>query len=101
MTSLRVTCVSGRRGEATWLWRALVGPPLRARHVSREQITLVEGLPALSLDALTSAALRSQADIGTASVPVPLHLPDGRHGVSRRDCDMIPAETAPGDGNER
>lgn len=96
MTSLRVTSVSGRRGEATWLWRALVGPPLRARDLSREQITLVEGLPALSLDALTSAALRSQPDIGTASVPVPLHLPDGRHGVSRRDCDMIPGRDGTG-----
>ena len=98
-TSLRVTGVSGRRGEVTWLWRALAGPPPRARHVSREQIAPVQGLPALSPDALTSAALRDRSDIVTARVPVPLHLPDGRHGVSRRDCDKIPAGTAPGDGN--
>src|SRR5580692_1976074 len=45
------------------LWRLLVGPPLRARDVSREQITPVEGLPALSLDALTSVAYGPEAII--------------------------------------
>jgi hypothetical protein len=34
----------------------LAGPPLRALDVSREQITPVEGLSALSLDAFTSVA---------------------------------------------
>ena len=38
------------------LWHVLVGPPVRARDVSRGQITPVEGLSALSLDALTSVA---------------------------------------------
>jgi len=32
----------------TSLWRALAGPPQRARDVPREQITPVEGLPTLS-----------------------------------------------------
>src|SRR5712692_9091400 len=45
------------------LWRFLVGPPLRARDVSREQITPVEGLSALSLDALTSVAYGPEAII--------------------------------------
>src|SRR5579871_5037671 len=49
----------GRRGGVAGLaslWRVLVGPPLRARDLSREQITPIEGLSALSLDALTSVA---------------------------------------------
>jgi amino acid transporter len=45
------------------VWRFLVGPPLRARDVSREQITPAEGLPALSLDALTSVAYGPEAII--------------------------------------
>src|SRR5260370_8124037 len=45
------------------VWRLLVGPPLRARDVSREQITPAEGLPALSLDALTSVAYGPEAII--------------------------------------
>ena len=45
------------------VWRFVVGPPLRARDVSREQITPVEGLPALSLDALTSVAYGPEAII--------------------------------------
>ena len=45
-----------RAGRAAAIWHVLVGPPLRARDVSREQITPVEGLSALSLDALTSVA---------------------------------------------
>ena len=53
MTSLEVP---GGRGAMARLWRVLVGPPLRARDLSREQITPVEGLSALSLDALTSVA---------------------------------------------
>ena len=43
------------------IWHVLVGPPLRARDVSREQITPVEGLSALSLDALTSIAYGPEA----------------------------------------
>jgi amino acid transporter len=45
------------------VWRSLVGSPLRARDVSREQITRGEGLSALSLDALTSVAYGPEAII--------------------------------------
>ena len=41
----------------------LVGPPLRTREVGKEQITPVEGLSALSLDALTSVAYGPEAII--------------------------------------
>jgi len=54
---------SGGRGAAPGLWRLLVGPPLRVRDLTREQITPVEGLPALSLDALTSVAYGPEAII--------------------------------------
>ncbi len=54
--------ISGRISAAS-AWRFLVGPPLRARDVSREQLTPVEGLPALSLDALTSVAYGPEAII--------------------------------------
>ena len=50
------------------LWRVLVGPPLRARDLVREQITPVEGLPALSLDALTSVAYGPEAIIVVLAV---------------------------------
>src|SRR5260370_15988605 len=49
-------------------WRCLVGPPLRARDISREQITPAEGLPALSLDALTSVAYGPEAIIAVLAV---------------------------------
>jgi amino acid transporter len=61
----------GRRGGVAGLaslWRVLVGPPLRARDLSREQITPVEGLPALSLDALTSVAYGPEAIIAVLAV---------------------------------
>jgi amino acid transporter len=45
------------------LWRLLIGPPLQARQVSSEEITPVEGLSALSLDALTSVAYGPEAII--------------------------------------
>src|SRR5579863_5875780 len=44
-------------------WRVLVGQPLRASEVSKEQISSTEGLPALSLDALTSVAYGPEAII--------------------------------------
>ena len=44
------------------------GPPLRARDVSREQITPVEGLSALSLDALTSIAYGPEAILAVLAV---------------------------------
>ena len=50
------------------LWRVLVGPPVRARDVSREQITPVERLSALSLDALTSVAYGPEAIIAVLAV---------------------------------
>jgi hypothetical protein len=60
--------VPGGRGGLASVWRVLVGPPLRARDVSREQITPVEGLPALSLDALTSVAYGLEAIIVVLAV---------------------------------
>jgi amino acid transporter len=59
---------SGTRPAAAGVWRFLVGPPLRARDVSKEQITPVEGLPALSLDALTSVAYGPEAIIVVLAV---------------------------------
>jgi amino acid transporter len=44
-------------------WRVLIGRPLRASEMSGEQITPLEGLPALSLDALTSVAYGPEAII--------------------------------------
>ena len=41
----------------------MIGPPLRARQISQEEITPVEGLSALSLDALTSVAYGPEAII--------------------------------------
>jgi amino acid transporter len=60
--------VSGTRPAGRVVWRFLVGPPLRARDVSREQITPAEGLPALSLDALTSVAYGPEAIIAVLAV---------------------------------
>src|SRR5580704_15214489 len=47
-----------RGGAATGLWNALIGPPKRASHdgSGKDRITPVQGLSALSLDALTSVA---------------------------------------------
>jgi amino acid transporter len=50
------------------VWRLLIGPPLRAREVSRERITPVKGLSALSLDALTSVAYGPEAIIVVLAV---------------------------------
>ncbi len=44
-------------------WALLVGRPLRTTETSKEQITPVEGLSALSLDALTSVAYGPEAII--------------------------------------
>jgi hypothetical protein len=57
-----------RPGLAASLWRTLVGPPLRSRELAREQITPVEGLPAPSLDALTSVAYGPEAIIAVLAV---------------------------------
>jgi amino acid transporter len=57
-----------RSGRAAAIWHVLVGPPLRARDASREQITPVEGLSALSLDALTSIAYGPEAILAVLAV---------------------------------
>jgi hypothetical protein len=85
MTSLRVTdgSAAGSRGHAgIWLWRVLVGPPLRASDASKEQITPAEGSPTLSLDALTSVVSRQEAiivvlavaDAGTLHLVLPITI---------------------------
>jgi amino acid transporter len=45
------------------VWTVLIGRPLRASETSKEKITPVEGLSALSLDALTSVAYGPEAII--------------------------------------
>jgi amino acid transporter len=45
------------------VWTVLIGRPLRASETSKERITPVEGLSALSLDALTSVAYGPEAII--------------------------------------
>jgi len=49
----------GLLGRATW--QLMIGRPLRTSEVSREAISPVQGLPALSLDALTSVAYGPEA----------------------------------------
>jgi hypothetical protein len=70
-------------GRAAAIWHVLVGPPLRARDVSREQITPVEGLSALSLDAshnhldtVLTRALRDRPDVIVARVPMRVRAGD-------------------------
>ena len=50
-------------GTASGVWHLLVGPPRTARGSGKERITPVEGLSALSLDALTSVAYGPEAII--------------------------------------
>ncbi len=50
-----------RTGAVRSVWRLLVGRPLPAHEATKEQITPVQGLPALSLDALTSVAYGPEA----------------------------------------
>ncbi len=50
-------------GLASATWRVLIGRPLRAQETAGQQITPVEGLSALSLDALTSVAYGPEAII--------------------------------------
>jgi amino acid transporter len=57
-----VTDAPARRGVNTGpVWRFLVGRPLRSSQAAHEQITQVQGLSALSLDALTSVAYGPEA----------------------------------------
>jgi amino acid transporter len=50
------------------VWTVLIGRPLRTSEASKEQITPVEGLSALSLDALTSVAYGPEAIIVVLAV---------------------------------
>ena len=50
-------------GRATAVWQVLVGPPRTARGMGKDRITPIEGLSALSLDALTSVAYGPEAVI--------------------------------------
>ena len=55
---------SDREGTARRsVWTVLIGRPLRSSETSKERITPVEGLSALSLDALTSVAYGPEAII--------------------------------------
>lgn len=60
-------------------WIFVVGRPLRSSHAGKEQITPLEGLPALSLDALTSVAYGPEAILmvlaGAGAGALPLSLP--------------------------
>jgi amino acid transporter len=57
-----------RRRIGASVWRVLVGRPLRRSETAKEQITPVEGLSALSLDALTSVAYGPEAIIVVLAV---------------------------------
>lgn len=57
-----------KRSAGASTWQFLVGRPLRSSEASKEQITPVEGLSALSLDALTSVAYGPEAIIVVLAV---------------------------------
>jgi len=48
-------------GSLWRIWRLVIGRPLASEEAAQEQITPLQGLPALSLDALTSVAYGPQA----------------------------------------
>ena len=50
-------------GKTTGVWNLLIGPPKSALGASKDRITPVQGLSALSLDALTSVAYGPEAII--------------------------------------
>ncbi len=65
-----------RPGPLASTWRVLIGRPLKSSEARHGEITPLEGLPALSLDALTSVAYGPEAIVlvlGTAGVAA-LHL---------------------------
>jgi amino acid transporter len=67
---------AARPGPFAWTWRLMIGRPLKSSEGGHGEITPLEGLPALSLDALTSVAYGPEAIIlvlGTAGVTA-LHL---------------------------
>jgi amino acid transporter len=57
-----------QHGLGRTAWTVLIGRPLRSSEASKEQITPVEGLSALSLDALTSVAYGPEAIIVVLAV---------------------------------
>ena len=63
--TMRGVAVRGHRPWATGrsVWSVLIGRPLRTSEASKEQISPIEGLSALSLDALTSVAYGPEAII--------------------------------------
>lgn len=63
-------------GAVAAVWRFLIGPPLRIRQLAKQRITPIEGLPALSLDALTSVAYGPEAIIAVLAAAglAALHL---------------------------
>ncbi len=67
---------TARPGPLASTWRVLIGRPLKSSEARHGEITPLEGLPALSLDALTSVAYGPEAIVlvlGTAGVAA-LHL---------------------------
>jgi amino acid transporter len=65
-----------RPGPLASTWKLLIGRPLKSSEARHGEITPLEGLPALSLDALTSVAYGPEAIVlvlGTAGVAA-LHL---------------------------
>ncbi len=65
-----------RAGALATTWRLMIGRPLKSSEAQHGEITPLEGLPALSLDALTSVAYGPEAIVlvlGTAGVAA-LHL---------------------------
>lgn len=60
--------LTDKRSSGASAWQFLVGRPLRRAEASKEQITPVEGLSALSLDALTSVAYGPEAIIVVLAV---------------------------------
>src|SRR5579872_7099245 len=61
MESDRSGSARRRQSAVASTWHVLVGRPLRSSEAAKEQITPVEGLSALSLDALTSVAYGPEA----------------------------------------
>lgn len=57
-----------RPGLLPSTWHVLIGRPLRAQDTGKERLSPIEGLPALSLDALTSVAYGPEAIIVVLAV---------------------------------
>jgi amino acid transporter len=57
-----------RPGFLSSTWHVLIGRPLRAQETGRQRLSPIEGLPALSLDALTSVAYGPEAIIVVLAV---------------------------------